>query len=304
LRTPSVPPVAIAEPPFESAAYVAGEDGTRLFTRSTVGENADRPRAFFCDGIGCDGFIWKHLWPKITQPMTHWHYRGHGRSALPHDAARIRVEDHASDLMKVRASQGNPPCVIFGHSMGVQVALENYRRHPENVKALVLICGSYGKVTQTVRGVPLLEMILPSLLRFVDKYPEVIRAVWTRVPHEMVLKVALKLGDLDQENPRIEDVIPYMSHMTSIDMGMFFRMLKCAGEHTAQEYLSEVNVPVLVIAAEKDTFTPVWLSEEMQKAIPDVDYYMIKGGSHAGLVERPELVNDVVLDFLKNRVAP
>jgi pimeloyl-ACP methyl ester carboxylesterase len=296
---PSVPPNALAEPPFEAAAFVTAEDGTRLFTHSTeVG--SDRLRAFFCDGIGCDGFIWKHLWTPVTQRMaiTHWHYRGHGRSAMPVDAAKIRIEDHASDLMRVRESVGDPPCVLIGHSMGVQVALETYRRFPQNVKAIVLICGSYGKITQTVRGMPILEIILPSLLRFVDKYPEVIRALWSRVPHEVALKVALKMGDLDQENTRIDDVIPYMAHMTTVDMGMFFRMLKCAGEHTAEDYLGEVNVPVLIIAAEKDTFTPVWLSEAMRAALPNVTYFMVPAGSHAAAVERPEVVNPHILAFL------
>jgi pimeloyl-ACP methyl ester carboxylesterase len=301
----SVPPGALAEAPFESASFVAAEDGTRLFTESTeVDSLSEQPRAFFCDGIGCDGFIWKHLLEPVLarMPITHWHYRGHGRSAVPHDASRIQIEDHARDLMRVRQSVGDPPCVIIGHSMGVQVALETYRRFPENVKALILICGSYGKVTQTVRGVPIVEMILPSLLRFVDKYPDVIRAVWTRMPPEMFLKVALKMGDLDQENPRIEDVIPYMKHMTAVDIGMFLRMLKAAGEHTAESYLSEVKVPVLIVAAERDTFTPVWLSEAMHKQLPDSTYYVVPAGSHAAAVERPELVNDVILDFLKKRV--
>jgi pimeloyl-ACP methyl ester carboxylesterase len=257
-------------------------------------------RAFFCDGIGCDGFIWKHMWAPVAERMalTHWHYRGHGRSSLPADPTKIRIEDHANDLRRVRDSLGDPPCVLIGHSMGVQVALETYRRYPKNVKALVLVCGSYGKVTQTVRGVPILEIILPSLLRFVDKYPEVIRAVWSRVPHEMALRVALKLGDLDQENARIEDVVPYMSHMTSVDMGLFFRMLQHAGEHTAEEYLHEVDVPVLIVAAEKDTFTPVWLSEAMRAALPKVTYFMVPGGSHAAAVERPDVVNPHVLSFL------
>lgn len=301
---PSVPPTALAQPPFEAAAFVSAEDGTRLFTHSThVGSN--RVRAFFCDGIGCDGFVWKHLWPPVIErmPITHWHYRGHGRSSMPADPARIRIEDHASDLMRVRESMGDPPCVLVGHSMGVQVALETYRQNPRNVKGLVLLCGSYGKITQTVRGVPIVEMILPSLLRFVDKYPEVVRAVWSRVPHEMALKIALKMGDLDQENARIEDVVPYMSHMTTVDLGMFFRMLKAAGEHTAEDMLPSVKVPVLLIAAEKDTFTPVWLSEAMRAALPDVTYFMVPGGSHPAPVERPEVVSPHVLKFLDTLLA-
>jgi pimeloyl-ACP methyl ester carboxylesterase len=302
---PSVPPAALAEPPFEAASFVTSHDGTRLFTHSTEIHRTQDTRAFFCDGIGCDGFIWKHLWAPVlaNMPITHWNYRGHGRSSQPRDVSKIEIEDHARDLQMVRESMGDPPCVLIGHSMGVQVALETYRLFPARIKALVLICGSYGKVTQTVRGVPILEMILPSLLRFVDKYPEIVRAVWTRVPHEMALKLALKMGDLDQDNPRIEDVIPYMTHMTTVDLGMFFRMLKAAGDHTAEPMLGDVKVPVLIVAAERDTFTPVWLSESMRQKLPESEYFMVPGGSHAAAVERPELVNDVILTFLARFVS-
>jgi pimeloyl-ACP methyl ester carboxylesterase len=78
----------------------------------------------------CDGFIWKYLWDDLapTVALTHWHYRGHGRSAAPVDPDRIDISAHADDLSAVRRHIGNPPCVIIGHSMGCQVALENYRR--------------------------------------------------------------------------------------------------------------------------------------------------------------------------------
>ncbi|NOU30593.1 MAG: alpha/beta hydrolase [Polyangiaceae bacterium] len=301
---PSVPPAAIAEPPFATSTFALAEDGTRLFVRSTAPDDTESVRSFFCDGIGCDGFIWKHAWDVIAplMPMTHWHYRGHGRSAPPQVAENITIVDHAKDLQRVREGAGDPPCVIFGHSMGVQVALEAYRRNPEKIRALVLVCGSYGKVTQTVRGVPIVEMILPSLLRFVDKYPEIIRAVWTRVPHEMALRVAWKMGDLDPENGRIEDVLPYMTHMSSVDIGMFLRMLKAAGEHSAEDFLGDIRVPVLIVAAERDTFTPVWLSESMARRIPESDYLMVPAGSHAAPVEQPEIVNAAFVKFLKERV--
>jgi pimeloyl-ACP methyl ester carboxylesterase len=321
----------VPEPPFEVATWVSAPDGTKLYCRSTspdpsldpppasarAGARAVAPaaganstvsssqlRAFFCDGIGCDGFVWKHIFADLQHvlPMTHWHYRGHGRSAPPVDPDAIGIGDHAEDLLSVRRAMGMPPSILFGHSMGVQVALEHYHRHPENVRALVLACGSYGKVTQTVRGVPIVEAILPSLLRFVDKYPEVVRAVWTRVPHEMALKVAMKMGDLDAEHARIEDVLPYLTHMVAVDIGMFLRMLKAAGEHSAENFLGDIKVPVLIVAAERDTFTPVWLSETLAREIPDADMLMVPAGSHAAPVERADLVVPRIRRFLSERV--
>ena len=42
---------------------------------------------------------------------------------------------------------------------------------------------------------------------------------------------------------------------------MFLRMLRAAGEHTAGDLLPQIDVPVLVVAGERDTFTPAFLAQ-------------------------------------------
>ena len=93
--------------------------------------------AVLCDGIVCDGFIYKYLWEDLARfvSVAHWNYRGHGRSALPADPDRISVEDHGADLDAVRRHIGDPPVVLIGHSFGTQVALEAYRRRPTRRKS-------------------------------------------------------------------------------------------------------------------------------------------------------------------------
>lgn len=261
-------------------------------------------RAIFCDGILCDGFIWKYLWGQLADvcDVAHWHYRGHGRSGAPADPARIDIAAHATDLMSVRKHLGDPPCVVLGHSMGTQVALEEWRLYPRNVKGLVLFCGSYGKVTQSFRGVPILDAVLPKLLDVVEKQPELARAIWSRIPPEMAFRAALLAGDVDPGHVRREDMLPYLAHMTHVDFPMFLRMLRAAGAHTAEDWLGEIDVPVLVVAGEKDTFTPAALSEWMTERIPGAELLMVPGGSHVAPIEQPDLVGERVRAFIE-RVA-
>jgi pimeloyl-ACP methyl ester carboxylesterase len=258
----------------------------------------------FCDGILCDGFIWKYLWSDLAETcdVAHWHYRGHGRSGAPVDKTRIDIPAHAADLKVVRDDLGNRPCVLIAHSMGTQVALEEWRRYRENIKGLVLICGSYGKVTQSFRGVPILDMILPKVLDIVDKQPEIARAIWSRIPPEVALKAALLARDIDPTHVRREDMLPYLKHMTHVDFQMFLRMLRAAGDHTAEEWLGEVDVPVLIVAGEKDTFTPASLSEQMAERIPNAELLMVTGGSHVTPIEQPQLVLSRIHEFVE-RVA-
>jgi pimeloyl-ACP methyl ester carboxylesterase len=282
-----------------------------LSEHETVGHEpgrASRPgpglRAIFCDGILCDGFIWKYLWNDVAElaDVAHWHYRGHGRSGAPVDKARIDIAAHARDLMSVRQHLGDPPCVLFGHSMGTQVALESWRMFPDKVKGLVLFCGSFGKVTHSFRGVAILEQILPKLMDIVDKQPDLVRAVWSRIPPEVALRAALLARDVDPDNVRREDMLPYLKHMTHVDFPMFLRMLRAAGEHSAEDYLPRIDVPVLVIAGEKDTFTPASLSAFMAEQIPDAELLMVPGGTHVAPIEQPELVRARIKAFFE-RVA-
>jgi pimeloyl-ACP methyl ester carboxylesterase len=310
-RPPSMaPPSGVGRDPSEIHETVEAEDGTRLFLRRMPKRNAASSpspagiRAIFCDGILCDGFIWKYLWSDLAEvcDVAHWHYRGHGRSAAPVDAARVDIPAHARDLQVVRKHLGDPPAVIIGHSMGTQVALEAWHLFPEKVKGIVLICGSYGKITHSFRGVPILDRILPKVMDIVDKQPDLVRAIWSRLPPEMAFRAAMLARDVDPESIRREDMLPYLKHMTHVDFPMFLKMLRAAGEHSAEEWLASVDVPVLVIAGEKDTFTPASLSEFMTEQMPKAELLMVKGGSHVAPIEQPELVCAKIKAFVE-RVA-
>lgn len=289
--------------PADAHHSLTAEDGTRLFVRTRIRkpEDSRAVSAVFCDGILCDGFIWKYLWGEVSNlcDVVHFHYRGHGRSGAPVDKNRIDIAAHTADLFAVRdAFAHEKPTIVFGHSMGTQVALEHWRRYPKNVAGLVLVCGSFGKVTQSFRGMPILDMVLPKLMDIVDKQPEIARALWSRIPPEMALKAALLARDVDPSNIRREDMLPYLKHMTHVDFAMFLKMLRSAGDHSAEDYLADIHVPVLIVAGEKDTFTPPSLSELMAERIPSAELLMVAGGSHVAPIEQPELVASRVRAFI------
>ncbi len=258
--------------------------------------------AILCDGVLCDGFIWRHLFGALSRmmPVAHWNYRGHGRSAAPEDMTNLGPVAHGRDLSCVREAIGNPEVVLFGHSMGTQVALENYLQNPEGVKGLVLMCGSFGRVTHTFRGLPLLELMLPKILEFEQKHPYILRALWSNLPTELAYNVASRMRDVDPDRIRHDDLLPYLQHQARMDPGLFLRMLREAGTHSVESKLAEIDVPVLIIAAELDTFTPATLSVYMSEALPRARLVMVKGGSHVAPLEQPELFENEIRTFLES----
>ena len=289
----------------QSSLFVSARDGTRLFVRYRPHPlEADRPTAILCDGIACDGFIWKYLWDDLARFMNvvHWHYRGHGRSARPSDPEMIELVDHARDLDTVRRLVGVKEVVLFGHSMGCQVALEAYRLRPDDVRAMVLICGSSGRITHTFKGTDVMAQLLPRVIETVDKHTRLARGLWGHLPPEVALRIALVTGEVDKTSIVPEDLLPYMKHMVDIDLPMFLRMLRSAGEHSARDLLPKIEVPVMVLAGDRDSFTPTRYAEEMAALIPRSELRILNG-THVIPIERKDQVAELIEQFVR-RLSP
>ena len=264
------------------------------------------PAAVLCDGLGCDGFIWKYLKPLLAtqRRVLHWNYRGHGKSGVAKDSQRIGMDYTCDDLLRLLDTAGIQRAVVFGHSMGVQVALEAHRRYPERVAGLVLLCGSYGTPLDTWHDHTLLRVAFPTMFRLVEKAPALAKAITGNLlPTELGMFFSMKT-ELNPDLLAKDDFWPYLRHLGAMDPVMFVRTLDSLKDHSAWDHLPKVNVPTLVVGGEIDRFTPVWLSHRMADHIPGSEYLFVPGGSHTAPLERPGLVHRAIADFLRKRVDP
>jgi pimeloyl-ACP methyl ester carboxylesterase len=287
---------------YDESGFVEAEDGTRLF----FGSRGDGPGVpvLLNDGIGCDGFVWRYLQPHLAESrrVVHWHYRGHGRSGPPQDHANLTIEGLARDLRLLMDRLNIPEAVLFGHSMGTQVELELYRLCPERVRGLVLLCGSFGRVTHTFHGSDVLSQMLPGIRTVAKRHRGLARAIWGRVPTALALRLAKLSGEVDAVTIREEDFRRYWEHIAVMDPDVFLELLDAAGEHSAEDLLGVIDVPTLVFAAERDTFTPPELAEAMTQAIAGAELFVLRGGSHAAPVEQPMTVQLRVDKYMAERV--
>lgn len=281
-------------------------DGTRL-AWEVFGEpsKTGRPAVVCCNGVGCSTFFWHYISRYFSQEgeVVLWDYRGHGVSDPPADPNRVSIEDNADDLEAVLKSAGIDHAVTVGHSMGCQVILEHHRRHPARVRAMVPMLGTYGKATQTFFNTDLVARFFPLLHTLSKRLHPQIRSVLVftaRNPLSPFLAGAV--GLVNGKMIRKADLLPYLEHMASLDPRLFMDMARHLGEHSAEDALANIKVPVLIIGGELDAFTPVWLSEKMHRMILNSEMTILPGGSHAALVEQPEFINLRVDKFLRERV--
>lgn len=281
---------------------VAPSDGSPLFYESW-GERGARTPVLLCDGIGCDGYVWRYLKTELEGRFgLHPHYRGHGRTAPPKDPTKVGIEDLADDVACVLDDALVDRAVLIGHSMGVQVALETYRRHADRVAGLVLVCGAPSHPLKTFRGSAALEDLLPTIQRWIHRVPGVINRVTRMVlPTRLAYEVASRL-EIRRELVEPADFMPYLEGMARIDSRLFIAMLSAAGQHSADDLLATIATPVLVVAGGRDGFTPPERSRAMADAIPSAELLEIPNASHTAPIERPHLVDWTIRDFLRRRV--
>ena len=276
---------------------VNGADGTSIHYESW----GEGPPLAFADGIGCFGYAWKYIWNYFdeTNRMIHYHYRGHGKSEIPVDQNNLAIQDLCEDLVRVFDDDGVDKAILFGHSMGCQVIFEFYRMFPDRVMGLVPVCGSYGHPLRTFHGSSTMDKFFPLLYTLIVLAPWTINPIWKNlVPTRLGLEIA-KRTEINRHLVKDSDFVPYLKDLSSVDPRIFTKMLDHAARHTAEDMLPEIDIPTLIIAAERDGFTPVWLSEKMKKAIPGAEMIMLPTGTHTGPIEFPDLINLRVEKFFR-----
>jgi pimeloyl-ACP methyl ester carboxylesterase len=284
---------------FTTDGFTTGLDGTRLHYY-TVGEGG--PAIVCCDGIGCDGYVWKYLAEDLapTRKIVRWHYRGHGESGNP-DSSRMTIADLVDDLFRVMDANHLEKAILAGHSLGVQVILEAQRRQPDRVIALMPMCGSYGRPLDTFHDSTVLHRILPVLTKLIDRFPRAAMAVWKQFDSELSYQVSLVM-EVNRNLVRRRDFRGYFTHMSKMQPRLFVSLLADAAEHDTLPSLDQIRVPTLIIAGEHDGFTPKWLSAIMHARIPGSEICTVPSGTHTAPIEMPELVNLRVRRFLDERV--
>jgi pimeloyl-ACP methyl ester carboxylesterase len=254
------------------------------------------------NGIGISTFFWRHLGQYFagTHTFVTWDYRGHGSSPVPQGPEDLTIALCARDLFTVLDRAGFQEAVLLGHSMGSQVILEAYRQHPERVRALIPMLGAAGKVFESFLGGSLLEPVFRLLIELGASNAQLAeKALRAVIALPGVWEAFKALGLVHPDLCPKEAFEPYFEHLAALDLRGYFALARDLLSHDASDLLAQIRVPVLVVAGERDLFAPVQRSREMAARIPGAQLLVLREGTHAAMVEQPELVALSVEKFLR-----
>lgn len=239
-----------------------------------------------------------------TARLVFWDQRGHGRSGRS-GYDHVSIDQLGSDLAAVLAATvpGDAPVVLVGHSMGGMTVMALADRYPglfgTKVIGAVLISTAAGGVD------PMLW--LPQPLRSIARgaAPPMLRGArgrraalleWSREAASDIAFLStrfLAFGD-PYVSPTVVDFLERIIRSTPVEVVSAFYL--ALADHDKRGALEAIGrVPSVVLTGDRDRLVALRLSEELAEAIPGAEFIQVPRAGHVLILERPELVNDVII---------
>jgi len=212
--------------------------------------------------------------------------RGYGLSDHPRGAGAFTLDAYMSDLISLLDALALPKAVLAGHSMGGAIALHFALRHPDRVRALVLV---------NPAGLVRIPIIWSARL---TPRAVVERVFDGRVPRWLVAQVLRRLAFSDARFVSERDVDEYWAPTRTPGYVCAVRGAIDEFEWTPvdQDRASRMAVPAVVILGEHDRL--IHDGGDGAERLRGATIVRLSGG-HCVHEERPEEVYGLIGDFLR-----
>ena len=304
---------AITHALFEKDRRVTVSDGTEI-AYTVVGDGPGTP-VVFLNGWTCPDAYWARTANAVVEAghrAVMLDTRGHGQSGLPRPPRQITDDDVsvnriATDVVEVLADAPVDKAVLAGHSMGVQALFEAWRVDPGRIAGLVPCAGTFENPVPTFADKAWLDTLFPIAEKLFGRLPlHLVRypmAHAHRTPTALTMK-ALRALRVANEVVEYADVAPHVRQFADLDLGVLWRMMVQMRRHSAADIMPGITVPVLVLAGQRDTFTPMSVQRKMESLLPDAELVVFEQGGHLLPVEEAEGVAAALIEWLARRVDP
>jgi pimeloyl-ACP methyl ester carboxylesterase len=271
----------------------------------------------FCHGYALHQDCWHYQRRDLAGAgrLVFWDQRGHGRSGRADraDGQPVTVNQTGDDLDAVlrAVAPGDSRVVLVGHSMGGMTIMALAGGHPElfgsKVAGAVLIATAAAGLSSPDGLVPwlplpvrmFLQRIAPTLLRGAAVGRRAALVEGGRLMSrelELVATRFLAFGDPQASLAQTEFLERMIREAPVGVIAEFYSALLGCDQRDVLGVLGAV--PVTVVVGERDRLIPSRLGTELAEGIPGARLAMVPGAGHAVMMERPDVVNDVIVSLL------
>lgn len=236
-------------------------------------------RVLLLHGWGCEIKLMKPVADALAKDMSVLmiDFPGHGSSSRPPEP--WGVPEYAGALRELLRQLDFAPCSVIAHSFGCRVAIQLASEEPALFDKLVLTGAAGIRKPQT-------EEARKKSLRYkrLRRMCEQIRRlrIFGSLPDKLQEMLRKRYGSADY-NALDEEMRKTFVKVISLDLS---------------DRLPLIEQPTLLLWGDKDTETPIWMGEQMEKSIPDAALIRLEGGSHFAYLEQLPRFLAIVHNFL------
>lgn len=243
-------------------------------------------------GTGSPGRVWDlHQVPALVKAgyrVSFFDNRGIAPSS--ESAHGMTIDDLVADTAGLieLIREGDEKAYVVGTSMGARVAQELALARPELVRKAVFLAG---------------HARLDEFQKTLGEGERALADAKTQLPpkYAAAITAAMNLSPTTLADPRAArdwlDLFEFSVGATTPGVRAQLGMDETFDRGAAY---GKIDVPCLSVGFEHDRMIPAFLSAELAKGIPDAQYVEIPDVGHYGYLERPEAINEVVLEFLRS----
>lgn len=275
------------------AEQFAGENFVKLsdgYTRFAWAGPEDGRVVVFVHGFSSPSFIWERQAEALASAgfrVLRYDLFGRGHSDRPD--SDYDAELYHRQLVELLDSQGvTGPIDIVGLSMGGPITLRFVDREPDRVRSFGLIApAGYGANVPAVANI----LRVPLLSNWI------LQAFGDRIILGSIGKAMNGEQDANALRAVYADQLRYHGYKRAIHRTLLNHQL--LGLNDLFERVGRLEKPSILFWGDNDLVVPYENAEQVQKAIPSIEFHTIPGGSHTPNFESPDQVNGPLIAFLK-----
>ncbi|MDP2806305.1 MAG: pimeloyl-ACP methyl ester esterase BioH [Gallionellaceae bacterium] len=250
-------------------------------------------------GWGMHGGVWAEVAQKLAVNFCvhSVDLPGYGFS-VGRDSSRLDEDVGINPDLQLRliveriSAQFDEPVAVCGWSLGGQIALRWAASKPEQVQKLILVAST---PCFTQREDWQWGMAAEVLQKFAEELEQ---------NHATTLRrfISLQLRGSENERELLALLRERLFARGEPDMNALRAGLNILRDVDLRSELSQINMPVLIIAGERDKLTPPEASHHMAQVMANAQLEEVKGAAHAPFLSHPEIFIEQVSNFLHERI--
>jgi len=231
------------------------------------------PALILTHGYSATSQMWKGQIEPLAKNHTLilWDMRGHGQSDYPADPSTYSEELTVGDIDALLDKVGAKTAIVGGLSLGGYMSLAYYNKHPERVRALLIIDTGPGFKKDDAR----------------EAWNQTSRNRADTLEKDGL--ATLKTGSAERA---------YAVHRDALGLAKAARGMLTQRDATVIESLPNIKVPSLVVVGSRDT-PFLAASDYMAAKIPGAQKVVIEDAGHASNIDQPKAFNDALVAYLE-----